>query len=327
MLTYSSYSIYAVTGSSNPALSHAVSSYLNIPVHQITSTFADNEITAQFPESIRGKDVFIINSICPPDVNKSLMEVLIMIDSAKRASAKRVTAMIPYFGYARQDRKSLARVPITAKLIVDLLIASGVDRVCTLELHSPQIQGFFPARHPLDLLYSCNIFATWVNERKDSFANLVIVSPDIGGVSRAREVAKLLDCSIALIDKRRPEPNVAEVMNVIGEVKDRCCVLLDDIVDTAGTLCKAAEALVNQGCDAVLALVCHPVLSELAPERVKNSSLTKLVVTNSIPVSQSVIERSGNKIEIVCCADRIAKAIEVIHYEASMSSNLEKHSI
>ncbi|KAL0235026.1 hypothetical protein GEMRC1_001608 [Eukaryota sp. GEM-RC1] len=324
--SYHNYSIYCVTGSSNPDLASRIGEYLNLDVTRITNTFADKEIFAYFPESIRGKDVYIINSISPPDVNKHLMETLIMIDAAKRASAQRVTAVIPYYGYARQDRKDKARTPISAKLVADLLTASGVDRVVAMELHNLSIQGFFSSNVPLDLIYSCNIFSTHL-QKQPYFEDIVIVSPDIGGVGRAREVAGLLNTTLAVIDKRRPKPNVSEVMNIIGDVAGKVCVLIDDICDTAGTLTKAAAALVEHGAGRVFACISHPVLSHPASERIVESCIEKLVVINTIRISDEVKEQLGDKLEVLCCSKLVGKAIEVIHFEASMSTNLDRSEL
>ncbi|KAL0220475.1 hypothetical protein RCL1_000329 [Eukaryota sp. TZLM3-RCL] len=316
------YGIYCITGRSNVPLAEAVGSVLSVPVKVVTDRFADKEISCQIPDCIRGADVFIIQSICPPDVNSALMEILIMTDAARRASAKRVTAVIPYLGYSRQDRKAEPRTAISAKLVCDLLVTAGVDRVISLELHNFSIQGFFSSRTPLDTIYASSLFASYISTYFSDLSNVALVSPDVGGIVRTRQIAKILDCPIALIDKRRPAPNVCEVVNVIGDVSNKVCVLVDDIVDTANSLCNAASALIEKGALSVFAAVAHAILSYPAVDRIRRSPLQKLFVTDSIPVNKSIISESGDKIVVVSCADLVAKSINVVHYEQSMSEVL-----
>src|SRR6266853_6188539 len=287
-------SLMVFTGNANPLLAHAVVRRLNIPLgHATVGKFSDGEIMVELLENVRGKDCFVLQSTCAP-VNDSLMEVLLIVDALKRASAARVTAAIPYMGYARQDRRPRsARVAISAKVAANMLQASGVDRVVTMDLHADQIQGFFDV--PVD-----NIYATPVllgDLRKQNYENLLVVSPDVGGVVRARALAKQLNCDLAIIDKRRPKANVAEVMNIIGETEGRNCVILDDMVDTAGTLTKAAEVLKERGAKKVVAYCTHPVLSGPAIDRINASPLDELVVTDTIPLSE--LARTCNKIRVL----------------------------
>jgi ribose-phosphate pyrophosphokinase len=270
------------TGNANPALAQEVVKLLEIPLGKaMVSRFSDGEIQVEIQENVRGKDVFVLQSICPP-TNDNLMELMIMVDALKRASAGRITAAIPYFGYARQDRRPRsARVAISAKVVANMLEIAGVERIITMDLHADQIQGFFDI--PVD-----NIYATPVllgDLRKQNYENLLIVSPDVGGVVRARALAKQLNTDLAIIDKRRPKANVAEVMNIIGEVEGRTCVIMDDMVDTAGTLCKAAEVLKRCGAKQVFAYATHPVLSGGAADRIAASELDELVITDTIPLS------------------------------------------
>ena len=276
--------------------------------------FSDGEITVEIQEHVRGNDVFILQSTCSP-ANENLMELLVMVDALKRASAGRITAAIPYFGYSRQDRRvRSARVPIAAKLVADLLTAAGVQRVLTMDLHAEQIQGFFNI--PVDNIYSLPIMLADV--WKKDFDNLMVVSPDVGGVVRARALAKRLECDLAIIDKRRPKANVSEVMNIIGEVEGRTCVLMDDIVDTAGTLCKAASALKAHGAKRVVAYCVHPVLSGAAISRINDSSLDELVVTDTIPLSEEA--QKSPRIRQLSVADVLAETIRRISNEDSVSS-------
>ena len=277
-------SLMVFTGTANPKLAHNVVKHLNIRLGRSTvGRFSDGEIMVEILENVRGKDVFVLQSTCAP-TNDSLMEILVMVDALRRASAGRITAAIPYFGYARQDRRPRSvRVPITAKVVANMLTTVGVNRVLTMDLHSDQIQGFFDI--PVDNVYGMPILLgdVWKHDYKD----LVVVSPDVGGVVRARHMAKRLECDLAIIDKRRPKPNEARIMNIIGEVKGRTCVIIDDLVDTANTLCKAADALKEEGAVAVIAYSTHPVLSGNAIERIKNSNLDKLVVTDTIPLCEA----------------------------------------
>lgn len=273
--------------------------------------FSDGEFQPCFLESIRGCTVFVIQSTFPPTDN--LMELLMMIDAAKRASAHQVIAVMPYFGWARQDRKDRPRVPIGAKLVANLLVAAGVDRIMTMDLHADQIQGFFDI--PVD-----NIYATPVLLKDlltHNYPDLMVVSPDVGGVVRARAMAKALECDLAIIDKRRPRANVAEIMNIIGEVNGRTCVITDDIVDTAGTLCNAAGALKERGAKRVVAYITHPVLSGSAVERITNSALDELVVTDTIPLSEAA--RACSKIRQVSCAGIIGETLARIARGESVS--------
>ena len=260
------------TGNAHPALAQEICDYIGVPLGKaVCGRFNNGEIQVMVNESVRGKDVFIIQPTGAP-VNDNLMELLIMVDAMKRASARHITVIVPYYGYARQDRKTRGREPISAKLVADLMSTAGVTRVVTMDLHAGQIQGFFDV--PVDHLMSTSILTKYIKSMK--LENLTIVSPDLGGVTRARELADRLGAPIAIIEKRRPEPGVAKVMNIIGTVKDRSCVLVDDIVDTAGSLCEGAKALDKAGAMGVYAAVCHPVLTDPATERVKNSCLKQL---------------------------------------------------
>jgi ribose-phosphate pyrophosphokinase len=302
-------------GSANPQLAAAVAKRLNIPLGSASvGRFSDGEVMIELLENVRGRDCFVLQSTCVP-TNDNLMEVLIMIDALKRASAQRVTAAIPYFGYARQDRRPRsARVAISAKVVANMLEAVGVDRVLTMDLHADQIQGFFDV--PVDNIYAAPILLgdLW----KHGYEDLLVVSPDVGGVVRARALAKRLESDLAIIDKRRPKANVAEVMNIIGDVKGRTCVIMDDMVDTAGTLAKAAQALKNEGAIKVLAYCTHPVLSGGAVERIANSALDEVVVTDSIPLREDA--KKCSKIRVLSVVDLLAETILRISNEDSVSS-------
>jgi ribose-phosphate pyrophosphokinase len=308
-------SLMVFTGNANPKLAADVVRRLNISLGRAkVGRFSDGEICVELHEHVRGQDVFVLQSTCAP-TNENLMELLIMADALKRASAGRITAAIPYFGYARQDRRvRSARVPIAAKLVADLLTAAGVDRVLTMDLHADQIQGFFNI--PVDNAYSMPIMLADV--WKQDFENLMVVSPDVGGVVRARALAKRLECDLAIIDKRRPKANVSEVMNIIGDVADRTCVLMDDMVDTAGTLCKAAAALKENGAKKVMAYCVHPVLSDSAVSRISESVLDELVVTDTIPLSNEA--KKCKIIRQLSVADILAETIRRISNEDSLSS-------
>ena len=308
-------SLMVFTGNANPRLAADVVKRLNISLGRANvGRFSDGEITVEIQEHVRGKDVFILQSTCAP-ANENLMELLVMVDALKRASAARITAAIPYFGYSRQDRRvRSARVPIAAKLVADLLTAAGVHRVLTMDLHAEQIQGFFNI--PVDNIYSLPIMLADV--WKKDFKNLMVVSPDVGGVVRARALAKRLECDLAIIDKRRPKANVAEVMNIIGDVSGRTCVIMDDMVDTAGTLCKAAAALKAKGAKRVLAYCVHPVLSGAAVSRINDSELDELVVTDTIPLSAEA--EASPRIRQLSVADVLAETIRRISNEDSVSS-------
>ncbi len=308
-------SLMVFTGNANPKLAQDVVRHLNIHLGRATvGRFSDGEIMVEILENVRGKDVFVLQSTCVP-TNDTLMELLVLVDALKRASAGRVTAAIPYFGYARQDRRPRsARVPITAKVVANMLTTVGIDRLLTMDLHADQIQGFFDI--PVDNIYSMPILLgdLW----KSNYQNLVVVSPDVGGVVRARQMAKRLECDLAIIDKRRPKPNVAKVMNIIGEVKGRTCVIMDDMVDTANTLCEAARALKEEGATSVMAYCTHAVLSGNAVERIKNSALDKLVVTDTIPLRADA--KACNRIYQLSVASLLAETVLRISNEDSVSS-------
>ncbi|TAK68115.1 MAG: ribose-phosphate pyrophosphokinase [Betaproteobacteria bacterium] len=302
-------------GSANPQLAAAVAKRLNIPLGSASvGRFSDGEVMIELLENVRGRDCFVLQSTCTP-TNDNLMEALIMIDALKRASAARVTAAIPYFGYARQDRRPRsARVAISSKVVANMLEAVRVDRVLTMDLHADQIQGFFNV--PVDNIYAAPILLgdLW----KHGYEDLLVVSPDVGGVVRARALAKRLESDLAIIDKRRPKANDAEVMNIIGDVKGRTCVIMDDMVDTAGTLAKAAQALKNEGAVKVLAYCTHPVLSGGAVERIANSALDEVVVTDSIPLREDA--KQCSKIRVLSVVDLLAETILRISNEDSVSS-------
>ncbi len=308
-------SLMVFTGNANPKLAQDVVRHLNIHLGRATvGRFSDGEIMVEILENVRGKDVFVLQSTCLP-TNDTLMELLVLVDALKRASAGRITAAIPYFGYARQDRRPRsARVPITAKVVANMLTTVGIDRLLTMDLHSDQIQGFFDM--PVDNIYSMPILLgdLW----KSDYQNLVVVSPDVGGVVRARQMAKRLECDLAIIDKRRPKPNVAKVMNIIGEVKGRTCVIMDDMVDTANTLCEAARALKEQGAVSVMAYCTHAVLSGNAVERIENSALDKLVVTDTIPLRADAT--ACGRIYQLSVASLLAETVLRISNEDSVSS-------
>lgn len=308
-------SLMVFTGNANPKLAADVVKRLNISLGRAkVDRFSDGEVSVEIQEHVRGRDVFILQSTCAP-ANENLMELLIMADALKRASAGRITAVIPYFGYSRQDRRvRSSRVPIAAKLVADLLTAAGVQRMLTMELHAEQIQGFFNI--PVDNMYSLPIMLADVWRK--NFEHLMVVSPDVGGVMRARALAKRLECDLAIIDKRRPKANVSEVMNIIGDVRGQTCVLMDDMVDTAGTLCKAAAALKEHGAKKVLAYCVHPVLSGAAVERIKDSVLDELVVTDTIPLSEAA-QKCG-MIRQLPVADVLAETIRRISNNDSLAS-------
>jgi ribose-phosphate pyrophosphokinase len=309
-------SIALFTGNANPALAHDIARNLHLPVGRASvGRFSDGEINLELMENVRGRDVFLVQSTCPP-ANDHLMELLVMADACRRASAARVTAVIPYFGYARQDRRPRAtRSAITAKLVADMIVASGVQRVLTLDLHAEQIQGFFDI--PVDNVYGSPVLLgdVW----RQQYPNLIVVSPDVGGVVRARALAKRLDdADLAIIDKRRPRPNESKVMNIIGEVTGRSCVLVDDMVDTAGTLCLAAQALKDDGAAKVVAYITHAVLSGNAVEKIAASALDELVVTDTIPLSAEA--KACGRIRQLSVAGLLAETIRRIRDEESVSS-------
>ncbi|MDH5302031.1 MAG: ribose-phosphate diphosphokinase [Gammaproteobacteria bacterium] len=304
------------TGTANPQLAQDIARFLHLPLGRAAvGTFSDGEISVEILDNVRGKDVFIVQPTSAP-TNDNLMELLVMVDAMRRASAGRVTTVIPYFGYSRQDRRTRsARVPITAKVVANMITSVGTSRVLTVDLHADQIQGFFDI--PVDNVYASPILLgdIWRQKHPD----LMVVSPDVGGVVRARALAKRLgDADLAIIDKRRPQANVAKVMHIIGDVRDRTCVLVDDMVDTAGTLCKAAEALKDHGAKKVLAYCTHPVLSGKAVENLSNSVLDELVVTDTIPLTDAV--RACGKVRQLSIAEMLAETMRRIHTEESVSS-------
>ena len=303
------------TGSANPALAESIVRKLGMRLGDASvGQFCDGEISIEINENVRGRDVFVVQSTCAP-THRNLMELIILVDALRRASAGRITAVVPYFGYARQDRRvRSARVPITAKVVADMMVNAGIDRVLTLDLHAEQIQGFFDV--PVDNIYGTPILINDINLQK--YKNLVVVSPDIGGVVRARAVAKHLDIDLAIIDKRRSKANTAEVMNLIGEVTGKVCVLVDDMVDTAGTLCGASKALKDYGATKVVAYATHPVLSGKAIENIDGSEIDELVVTDSIPLSKEALGCS--KIRQLSLATSMSEAIRRLNNEESLSA-------
>jgi len=304
-----------LAGNSNRPLAEAIAAFLGVPLTDATvQRFADMEVFVEIHENVRGEDVFLIQSTSYP-ANDNLMELLVCLDALKRASARRITAVIPYFGYARQDRKPGPRTPISAKLVANLITEAGAHRVLTMDLHAGQIQGFFDI--PVDNLYAAPLIAADLMEHYDP-ADLIIVSPDVGGVGRARGIAKRLDVSLAIVDKRRERAGVSEVVHVIGDVAGRCCVLVDDIVDSGGTLCNAAQALLDAGATSVVAYVTHGVLSAGAVARISASRLEALVITDSIRATEAV--RVSEKIREISVAALIGEAIRRISDESSVSS-------
>ena len=303
------------TGNANPKLAEAVCRHLNISLGRcVVGRFSDGEVMVELLENVRGRDIFILQSTCVP-TNDNLMEILVMTDALKRSSAGRITAVIPYFGYARQDRRPRsARVPITAKVVADLLTTVGVDRVMVMDLHADQIQGFFNI--PVDNIYATPILLgdLW----KQNYEDLIVVSPDVGGVVRARAIAKRLDSELAIIDKRRPRANVAEVMNIIGDAAGRTCVIMDDLVDTANTLCKAAAALKEHGAKKVVAYCTHPVLSGGAVQRIAESELDEIVVSDTIPLTEEA--QACSRIRVLSCAQLLAETMTRVSNEESVSS-------
>lgn len=304
------------SGNANPKLALEIASYLNLPLGKITvGRFSDGEVMTEIAENVRGREIFIIQSLCTP-TNDNLMELLVIADALRRASAIMITAVIPYMGYARQDRRPRsARVPITAKVVANMIGSVGIDRVLTVDLHADQIQGFFDM--PLDNVYASPVLLGDVWKHK--YPNQMVVSPDVGGVVRARALAKRLDdTDLAIIDKRRPNPNESEVMNIIGDVTDRTCVIIDDLVDTAGTLCNAAEALKKSGAIKVVAYCTHPVLSGNAVKNIENSTLDELVVTDTIPLRSEALD--CNKIRQLSIAAMMAESIRRVAESESLSS-------
>ncbi len=309
-------SLMVFSGNANLKLANDIASRLQIPLGKaVVGKFSDGEVQVEIMENVRGRDVFIVQPTCAP-TNENLMELLVMVDAVRRSSAARVTAVLPYFGYARQDRRPRsARVPITAKVVADMVATVGTDRVLTVDLHADQIQGFFNI--PVDNVYASPVLLGDVWRQK--YPNLMVVSPDVGGVVRARALAKRLDdADLAIIDKRRPKANVAKVMNIIGDVEGRSCILIDDLVDTAGTLCRAAGALKEHGAAKVVAYCTHPVLSGPAVENISNSELDELVVTDTIPLSEAAM--NCGRIRQLSIAELLAETIRRISNEESVSS-------
>jgi len=305
-----------LSGNSNRPLAQKICDKLQKPMGRCEiRRFSDGEIFAEIEDNVRGRDAYVIQSTCRP-VNDNLMELLIMLDALKRASAKEITAVIPYYGYARQDRKVAPRTPISAKLVADLLTAAGATRVVSMDLHAGQIQGFFNI--PFDNIFSSPVHQNYIRAKYKGLGDLVIVSPDAGGVERARAYAKRLDASVAMIDKRRTGPNVAKAMNVVGDVEGKIAVIVDDMIDTAGTMTEAAHAVLNRGASRVLATVTHGVLSGPAIDRIQNSVIEEVVVTDTIPLADT--SRECKKIVQLSVADILAQAIERIHNYESVSS-------
>ena len=304
--------IQIFTCNSNPKLAQDICNHLGIPLgDSYVGKFSDGEIHIKLNQTVRGSDVYVIQSTCDP-VNQHLMELLVMVDSLKRASAETINVVVPYYGYARQDRKAQARDPITAKLVANLIQTAGADRLITIDLHATQIQGFFDI--PVDQLLGVPILADYYLSK--NLSDIVVVSPDHGGVVRARRLAERLEAPIAIIDKRRPVPNVAEVMNIIGDIKGRNCIIIDDIIDTAGTITLAANALVEQGAKAVYACCTHPVFSGPAIDRIRESRIEEMVVTDTIPLSE---EKQLDKIHVLSVAPLMSEAIMRVHKRQSVS--------
>ncbi|MCS1352377.1 ribose-phosphate diphosphokinase [Mechercharimyces sp. CAU 1602] len=300
------------TGNANPQLAKEIADHIGIPLGRAhVGRFSDGEITVRLDESVRGSDVYVVQPTCYP-VNDNLMELLVMVDALKRASARTINVVIPYYGYARQDRKTRARDPITSKLVANLIEKAGADRVITMDLHATQLQGFFDI--PVDHLLGVPILGDYFCGK--NLDDVVVVSPDHGGVIRARKLAERLESPIAIIDKRRPEPNVAEVMNIVGKVKGKTAIIIDDIIDTAGTIALAAAALKEQGAKAVYACCTHPVFSGPALERIYHADIEEMIVTNTIPLSE---EKKLNKVKVLSVASLMGEAIIRVHEEMSVS--------
>jgi ribose-phosphate pyrophosphokinase len=303
-------------GNANPDLAQAVCDHLNLPLGKANvGSFSDGETTVEVLENVRGRDAFIVQSTCQP-TNDNMMEILLLFDALRRASVERITAVVPYFGYSRQDRRIRhQRVPVSAKVVANILCTAGIDRLLTVDLHADQIQGFFDI--PVDNVYASPLLLGDIWRQKHQ--NIVVVSPDVGGVVRARAVAKRLDDSdLAIIDKRRPQANESEVMHIIGDVRDRTCIIIDDLVDTAGTLCQAANALKEHGARAVVAYATHPVLSGPAVERIDNTTIDELVVTDTIPLGEAAA--ASPRIRQLGVAELLAETLRRVHREESVSS-------
>ena len=306
--------VLVFSGRANRKLTEEICKYMDVPLGKtVIRDFSDKEIYVKIEENVRGGDVFVVQSTCFPG-NTNLMELLIMIDALRRASAKRITAVIPYYGYARQDRKNEPRVPITSKLVADLVVTAGADRVLTVDLHAGQIQGFFNI--PVDHLFAINVLIDYIKEQK--LEDLIVISPDAGGVERARAYAKRLNSSLAIIDKRRDIPNEAKAMNIIGDVKGKIAFIVDDMIDTAGTLMEATDALLGAGAREVHACCSHPVLSGPAGERIASSPIKTVITTNTIPLNGELEKNS--KIKVLSVASLLGEAILRIHQETSVSS-------
>lgn len=305
------------TGNANPALAKEICDYLGLPLGEaFVGRFNNGEVQIMIDESVRGKDVFIIQPTSYP-VNDNLMELMVMADALKRASARHITAVVPYYGYARQDRKTRGREPITAKLVANLMQTSGITRLVTIDLHAGQIQGFFDV--PVDHLYGASILAKYINEK--NLEDVIVVSPDLGGVTRARDLADRIGAPIAIIEKKRPEPGVAKVMNLIGDVKGKNCIIVDDIVDTAGSLVEGAKALEEFGAKSVMAAVTHAVLTDPAGERIANSNIKELIVTNTMPLPENCKLDNVTQLSV---APLLGEAIMRIFHEVSVSNLFDK---
>ena len=305
------------TGNANPALAKEICDYLGLPLGEaFVGRFNNGEVQIMIDESVRGKDVFIIQPTSYP-VNDNLMELMVMADALKRASARHITAVVPYYGYARQDRKTRGREPITAKLVANLMQTSGITRLVTIDLHAGQIQGFFDV--PVDHLYGASILAKYINEK--NLEDVIVVSPDLGGVTRARDLADRIGAPIAIIEKKRPEPGVAKVMNLIGDVKGKNCIIVDDIVDTAGSLVEGAKALKEFGAKSVMAAVTHAVLTDPASERIVNSNIKELIVTNTMPLPENCKLDNVTQLSV---APLLGEAIMRIFHEVSVSNLFDK---
>ena len=305
------------TGNANPALAKEICDYLGLPLGEaFVGRFNNGEVQIMIDESVRGKDVFIIQPTSYP-VNDNLMELMVMADALKRASARHITAVVPYYGYARQDRKTRGREPITAKLVANLMQTSGITRLVTIDLHAGQIQGFFDV--PVDHLYGASILAKYINEK--NLEDVIVVSPDLGGVTRARDLADRIGAPIAIIEKKRPEPGVAKVMNLIGDVKGKNCIIVDDIVDTAGSLVEGAKALEEFGAKSVMAAVTHAVLTDPASERIANSNIKELIVTNTMPLTENCKLDNVTQLSV---APLLGEAIMRIFHEVSVSNLFDK---
>ena len=303
------------SGNANKALAKSVAKNLGITLGKASvKTFSDGEISVEIEENVRGQDIYIIQPLCDP-VNDNRMELLIMVDALKRSSVERISVVLPYFGYSRQDRRARsARVPITAKVVANMLTSMGVERLLTIDLHADQIQGFFDI--PVDNIYATPLFLADIH--KQNYQDTIIVSPDVGGVVRARALAKQLNSDLAIVDKRRPEANVSEVMQIIGDVKDKCCIIVDDICDTAGTLCHAADALKEQGASKVFAYITHPIFSGKADQNINNSTIDGIIVTDTIKLSKKI--NDTGKIRQITVAEMLAETLRRIDNKESVSS-------